>query len=221
MKKLALLVILYSFLNPEIASSQMKKGDMLIGISSSLNMLGSGSNVMNLDFSSVKYKSNAEDYLEPGADKLTSYNLQPKAGYFITNKFALGLDLNLSISKNKDGSSNDEITQSSFSIGPLFRYYIPSEKVMPFFEVSTAFGSLTNKYQSVNLNDKSTSRITSLGGGFGIAAPLGEKVTFDVLVGYSSLIIKDKDKDNNPDDEKTVIGTFGINFGFTIILGAK
>ncbi|RUT77879.1 outer membrane beta-barrel protein [Ancylomarina longa] len=219
MKKLAFIIILYSFLNPEIASSQMKKGDMLIGVSSTLNTLGTGSNLMNLSFSSVKYKSNAEGYRESDADKLTNYNLQPKVGYFITNKIALGLDLNLSIFKNKDGSSSDEVTQSSFSIGPLFRYYIPSEKVMPFFELSTAFGSMTNKYQSVNLNDKSTSRITSLGGGFGIAAPLGKKVTFDVLAEYSSLTIKDKD--NNPDDEKTVIGTFGINFGFTIILGAK
>ena len=59
----------------------------------------------------------------------------------------------------------------------------------------------------------------SFGGGIGMAAPVSDRITFDVLVGYNSLTYKDKD--DNDDNDRTVIGTFGIKLGFIIFLGAN
>ena len=59
----------------------------------------------------------------------------------------------------------------------------------------------------------------SFGGGIGLAAPLGEKVTFDIMAGYDSLTVKDKE--DNDDNYRTVIGTLGLKIGFTILLGSN
>jgi hypothetical protein len=67
--------------------------------------------------------------------------------------------------------------------------------------------------------NESKSGITSFGGGLGVAIPMGEKVSFDLMAGYNSFTIKDKE--DNPDDERIVLGTFGIKLGITIFLGSN
>ena len=56
------------------------------------------------------------------------------------------------------------------------------------------------------------------GGGIGLAVPLGERVMVDVLAGYNSTTIKDRE--DNADNERRVMGTLGLNIGFVILLGS-
>jgi hypothetical protein len=142
---------------------------------------------MNLGYSSVKYKSDADGFEESVPDKMTSINLLPKVGYFVADNFAIGLDLNIALSSTKDGEDNDKYSQTLLSVGPFVRYYIPTSKVLPYFEISGSFGAINNKYDyRDNSNwedDEYKSSVMSIGGGVGLAAPLGERVTFDVLAG--------------------------------------
>ncbi len=102
---------------------------------------------------------------------------------------------------------------------------IPTSKVLPFIEISGSYGTIKSKYDFNSLEDPNyintehKSSVKSLGGGIGLAAPLGEKVTFDVLVGYNLSTFKNKENiDNN---HRTVIGALGLKLGFAILLGSN
>ena len=144
-------------------------------------------------------------------------------GYFIIDNLAIGLDLNVGLTTYKTGDENDKFSTTSLSVGPFVRYYIPASKVLPFFELSGSAGAWNTKYNySDNSNredEKDKTGIVSFGGGIGLAAPLGERVMVDVLAGYHSVTYKDKE--NNEDNERTVIGTLGLEIGFMILLGSN
>ncbi len=55
--------------------------------------------------------------------------------------------------------------------------------------------------------------------GIGVAIPLGEKASFDALVGYHSTIYKDKE--DNENNSRNIVGTVGLKLGFTIFLGSN
>ena len=220
MKKKLLFAVIFLTINVGLLIAQTNQGNVLVGVSSTLSLAGTGSDLMNLGFSSVKYKSDADGYDEPDADKMTNINLLPKFGYFFIDNLALGLGVNIALSTNKDGEDNDKYSQTLLSVEPFMRYYIPTAKVFPFFELSGSFGSIKNKFESDDWGDEEyESSVMSIGGGVGIAAPLGDKVTFDVMAGYNSLTVKDKE--DNDDNDRTVIGTFGLKLGFTILLGSN
>lgn len=220
MKNISLLIIVLLIVSAGIVHAQTNKGNTIVGISTTLNLVSNSSELMNLGFSTVKYKSDADGYQEPDADKMTNINFMPKIGYFLVDNFAVGVDFSLALSIEKDGTDNDKNTQTIISAGPFLRYYIPTSKVSPYFEVSSSFGSSKYKYISDTWdNSESKSGIMSFGGGIGIAAPLGNRVSMDVLAGYNSLTIKDKE--NNTDNDRIVVGTFGVNLGFTVILGSN
>ena len=104
-------------------------------------------------------------------------------------------------------------------IGPFARYYISGKKIYPFFELGTTFGSLKNKFTYQGDTDKYTTSIVTFNGGFGVAVPLGDKVTFDAIAGYTSSTLKDKE--DNEDNDRYVIGTFDIKIGFIVFLGTS
>jgi opacity protein-like surface antigen len=90
---------------------------------------------------------------------------------------------------------------------------------MPFFEISSLFGSETNKYEDPYSSSSNKNSLTSFGGGAGLAVKLGDKVTFDMMAGYNST--SEKAKENNPNDERTVQGTIAFKLGFTVLLGSN
>ena len=221
MKKITILAISLVAINFGLLKAQTNQGKVLLGVSSSLSLAGTGSDLMNLGYSTVKYKSDADGFEESDPDKMTSINLLPKVGYFVADNFAIGLDLNIALSSNKHGEDNYKSSQTLLSVGPFVRYYIPTSKVLPYFEISGSFGAINDKYSdnSNGEDEEYKSSVMSIGGGIGLAAPLGERVTFDVLAGYNSLTVKNKE--GNDDNDRTVIGTLGLKIGFTIMLGSN
>ena len=160
-------------------------------------------------------------YTEPDPDKRLSVNLLPRFGFFIFNNFPLSADICIGYFNYKNGVSKSESTQTIFGGGPFIRFYFPTQKVRPFLESNAAFGSQQYKFKS---NDGSsdtdvTSIITSFGAGFGLAAPIGEKTTFDIMASYNSTT--SKYKEDNPDYDRYISGNIGIRLGFTIYLGSE
>jgi hypothetical protein len=223
MKKITLLTVVILTISLGFLNAQTNQGKVLLGVSSTLSLAGTGTDLMNLGYSSVKYKSDADGFEESDPDKMTSINLLPKVGYFVIDNLALGLDVNIALSTTKDGENSDKYSQTLLSVGPFIRYYIPTSKVLPFFEINGSFGSINNKSDyrdNTNWEDEEyKSSVMSIGGGIGIAAPLSDRVIFDVLVGYNSLTVKDKE--DNDDNDRTVIGTLGLKIGFTVLLGSN
>ncbi len=223
MKKITLLSVVMLTISFGFLSAQTNQGNVLIGVSSTLSLAGTGSDLMTLGYSSVKNKSDADGYEESDPDKLFSINLLPKVGYFVIDNLALGLDVNVALSKEESGEDTYTFSRTMFSVGPFVRYYFPTGKVLPYFEITGSFGAINNKFDysdNTYLEDNtSKSSVMSIGGGVGLAAPLGERVTFDVLAGYNSLTVKDKE--DNDDNVRTVIGTLGLKIGFTIMLGGN
>lgn len=220
MKKILVLLVIGLFLNVTFVSGQTTKGNSQLGLSTTLNLAGMGSDLIGFGATSVKYKSNASGYTEPDPDKQMSFNLAPKFGYFIMDNLAVGAELNFAYRSEKDGTDDDKYSTTLFGAGPFVRYYFPAGKVFPYAEANSFFGSMKSKYDpSEGTGDEDKSGITAFGGGLGVAIPMGEKVSFDLMAGYNSFTIKDKE--DNPDDERVVLGTFGIKLGITIFLGSN
>lgn len=219
MKKITLLAVCMIISSLSFLNAQTNQGNILMGVSSTLSLAGTGSDLIGIGFASQKYKSDADGFEESESDKTTSINLLPKAGYFVADNLAIGLDLNLAISIQKYGFDDDKYTRRLLSAGPFVRYYVPTSKAKPFIELNSAFGTITQKYEFDTFSEEGKTNVMSLGGGIGIAAPLGDKVTLDVLAGYTSLTVKDKE--DNEDNYRTVIGTLGLKIGFTVFLGSN
>lgn len=222
-KRITLLAVIILTINFGCLDAQTNQGKVLLGLSSPLNMGESGSDLMNFNYSRLKAKSDADNFSEPAPNEMTIINISPMVGYFVLDNFATGLKMNYAFSSQNNGENNSKVTQSLLSVGPFIRYYIPMPKVLPFFELSSSFGELNNKYDfgdnfDLDISELMTS-LMSFGGGIGLAVPLGERVTFDVLAAYnSSTLIK---KEDNEDNERVIISTLALKFGFTILLGTN
>ena len=68
----------------------------------------------NLGFSSTNNKNTEV--------KTSSFNFNPKAGYFVTEKFAVGVELMLG-SEKEEVAGNDDFKGSNFGAGVFARYY--------------------------------------------------------------------------------------------------
>jgi hypothetical protein len=224
MKKIIGSLIVLCLIGATGTRAQTEKGNFLIGIATHtdvgiMNPAGFNPNIMSLNFSTIKYKSDSGND-DGSSTKLTSINMAPRFGYFVAKNLALGADLHLGFMKVKYTESeydyNYQDNYTLFAAGPFIRYYIPAGKIYPFFEASAVFGSQTEKSKGSGDEDTYKTAVNSYGGGAGIAIPIGNKVTFDTMLGYSSTSFKDKE--DNQDNEKTILGGFGIKFGFQVYL---
>ena len=221
MKKLTVVMIAILTVGLGKTVAQTEQGNVLLGLSTNFSSVGSNSEFMNTSISSISYKSDADGYAEPEPDKTTSINMTPKIGFLIAENFAAGIDLSLSYSSSKDGEIDFTSSQTLFGVGPFLRYYIPAGAVLPYFEVNSSFGTIKSKYKwntdTFTDEEESKTALTSIGGGVGVAVPLGEHATFDFLAGFNSFTYKEKD--DNEDNERIVIGTLALKAGFSFYLG--
>jgi hypothetical protein len=213
MKKFTLLIAVFCLvaINAIAQPPQLAKGKIMLGSASTIATGGGwGSDLMGLGFTKSKHKegSTSEDN-----SKMTAYNLLPKGGYFIIDNLVAGLELVVSGYKEVDVDDNDTRKESMFAAGPYVRYYYPLKKIYPFAEIEALFG--TQKDDWYGIADKAgTSLISGL---LGVAVPIGDKVTFDALAGYSHYSETWKYEDGT-DEYKYVSGGLVIRLGFSIYL---
>lgn len=159
--------------------------------------------------------------------KTTNFNFRPKAGYFVTDKIAVGVNLgfgNNTIDNNKTDVKN---STNSFGAGVFGRYY--------FLEVGSRFKT----YAELNADyTTATSKVTTAGNsekspranGFGVNAGIGanyfltEKIAvnfaFANVIGYNTSKVKGAESVNefnvnvNNFNNFFNTATFGLTFKF-------
>ncbi|PKP49647.1 MAG: hypothetical protein CVT94_04415 [Bacteroidetes bacterium HGW-Bacteroidetes-11] len=223
MKRKLILIVLFGLVPFLTIFAQTDQGKVLLGISTRYSIspyeIGiSSADIMTIGFSTIKFKSDASSEDESESLKFNCINLIPKVGYFVINNLALGLDVNIGMSSIKETYDEGESksTSSVLTAGPFVRYYFPLGKAFPFIEAGASLGSMKSKYEYDSETDEYVSSLNSITGGVGIAALLNDKVSFDFLVGYLSTTLKDKE--DNPNNERMVIGTLGFKFGVVLFL---
>ena len=105
-------------------------------------------------------------------NKNSNFNFNPKFGYFISDKLALGAELGLGSTKNENTDFTTtpnvvtENTTNSFNAGVFARYYFLDlgQRFKTFTEVGLGFGSATNETNGTE---------TSSANGFGLGVDLG------------------------------------------------
>jgi len=199
-------------------SAQSSKGKLLIGGITNIEQIGSGITSTNIGYTTIKSKDDSGDE-DDYKDKAFSFNFSPKVGYFVIDDLVLGIDFTFASSFSKTTNTDLKNNATFFGAGPFVRYYIPTKKVLPYAEAMYSVGSRTNK--SIWEDGENTYKygIQLYSVGIGVAFPLGKKVSFDTLVGYKSTIYKAKQ--DNENNNRTIVGTFGLKLGFTIFLGSE
>src|SRR5689334_11602942 len=151
-------VILVS-LSVGTAFAQIKQGGWMAGGSLGLNF---GTN----------------QYERPGSSQNTTiitetrysqFNFSPKIGYFLTESIALGLNVNLGTTTNKDKDGDERSTTSSYTVGVFGRYYFPMKL---FIETEAGIGK-----QKTDGDTKNNLFTYSIGAGY--AAFLNDNVALE------------------------------------------
>ncbi|MEE4177853.1 MAG: outer membrane beta-barrel protein [Bacteroides sp.] len=233
MKKLLVLVLMLGLLPVTSGFAQTTKGNTLLGVSSQFSLLPleegiSMSGLLGIGFGNFKVKSDGGEEND-NETKLRSFNSSPRLGFFVVDNLALGADLNFSSVKMKNSfdeyeyEGESENTMSLFGFGPFARFYFPTGKMFPFIEAGALFGQVKNKYKwESNWGDGEEEEkigVSGFNAGAGVGFPLGEKAVLDLALGYQSMAFKGKE--DNPDNERTIVGTFGLKVGIVVILGKK
>lgn len=215
---LAVLFFVYTAVN-----AQVERNKFLFGASSNMNALF-GSSKIETTQSGTTTKTDGP--------RTVNFNLTPTFGYFIIDGLAAGLFFDIDIDNCKyeqelqPGGNVDLIDNTStMMVGPSIRYYINLGKIKPFAEGSIGFGSMKNKYEYVDWSGTSYTikeeedkyNIFNWGLGAGVAFFLSDNVSIDAMLGYNNSTTNYKD-DENDYKYKFKAGSFGANFGFTIII---
>lgn len=125
MQKVILFIILSCFTIKNV-QSQITKGNWLVGGSASFSQQNPSSTAIAMF-------------------KQTNFQITPVAGYFLLDKFAVGLNPSLEYEKVSLGPSTNTI----ISVGPFVRYYfLEADKIFNLFgQGSYAYGSNKGKVQ--------------------------------------------------------------------------
>ncbi len=201
---------------PGLLIAQTDKGNMLVALSSALG-IGGDSNGFSITSSRAR-----SDLFEGESDKTVSYNLSPRLGYFPTNRLVLGVEAYVGHTKQENALLDGdiivrEVRTTQAGVGPFARYYLPVNGFSPFVEAAVSAGSTKTAFEDFNSEISQALFRYAFGGG--IAAPLGSKVSLDVLLGYS--YFKTRPRDNNPDNLEFIDTVFSLGVGFSIYLDRK
>lgn len=115
----------------------------------------------NIGFSSDKFEEDTY------SEKSNSFNFNPKAGYFVTEKLAVGIELGIGSSKYNEsdlGYSYEE-TSNNFNAGVFARYYFLDLGARFKTYAEAGFGIGSQKWEEDSVE---TRKDASIGGGVGL-----------------------------------------------------
>lgn len=215
--KISIITLALILVSSGLLSAQTTKGKFLIGEFTNVSLTGNGTRTsMNLGWSTHKTKSDSRDDDNSDPGKEFSLNLTPRVGYFVIDNLAVGLDITLAYTHTKGNNGQYVSNTTRFGTGPFLRYYIPTQKLLPFAEANYSIGSDKNVWEYDSSDGERIIKVQQYGFGIGLGVPLGEKISFDMLIGYQSYIYKEKE--DNEDNLRFIVGTIGLKLGITVIL---
>lgn len=196
-------------------NAQTEKGTTLLAITSAI---GTGGNTNGFSITSVRTRS---DLGESEPERTTSFNLSPRAGYFLADNFVAGIEAYWSSAKQEDVIIEGDILvgdikASTYGAGPFLRYYFKTNTVQPFLEASLNIG--VTRVDSDSFIEY-TDNLFRYGFAAGAAIPLGKRVSLDVLLGYTTE--ESKPDEDNPENFRVITSNFGMSAGFSIYLDRK
>ena len=153
-------------------------------------------------------------------NKSTSFttNITPKAGYFIMDNLAVGLEFSVATSSaTQEGLFGDyKVNTSTLSVGAFGRYYLDNGL---FFEGLAGVGTrkIASDLETIP-GIKQDDRITTIfgfRGGVGYAIHLGDHVALEPTINYSWEKNLPKDA---PSDYKDTLSSIFLGIGFTVFL---
>lgn len=163
-----------------LASAQLQQGNWMVG-----------SDLMNMRFTN-------------GLD----IQLNPKAAYFIQNRWAVGAGVSLDIQK-VNGSST---TQTNWAITPFTRYYFSDNQVDNLLNNGAFFGEGSLGFGGNNSGGGSTTNGVKYGIGAGYAYFITNNVSVEGLLKFDGIT----GGGNNSSD-----GDLSLGVGFNIYLSGK
>jgi outer membrane protein len=163
---------------------------------------------------SVEYTSQKKENAN-GDTKVSSVNLNPQFGYFVSENLAIGLEVSLYRQKVNqvdpvlDFEYESKYTETTFS--PFVRYYIftPNEKFAFYAQARAGVGFNKTEYEDNDAERKGRSFTAQVSPGFSYF--LTDKWALDLqLAGitYSSI---DPNTDSDVENDKITSFTFGVS----------
>ena len=153
-----------------------------------------------------------------------NFDLLPKAGYFITDNFIVGLFADLELYNNKQKSEAVYGYKGKTLItGPFLRYYIPVSKlVIPFAEAQAGFGfdTYTSRSDLSSAWIKKKAGLISCRAGGGIAFFLDNGLGLDMFLGYQwdSNHFNDVNTIERSIDRKSEHNEFTMQLGLSLLI---
>ena len=160
----------------------------------------------NLSFGSTKDEDVA------GETKESNFNFNPKAGYFLTNKFAVGVELGIGSTKEEEspvGAPTDEFKTNTFSAGVFGRYYFLDlgQRFKTYAELGVGFGSSKNEF-----NGTETSKVNGVNAGFDLGINYFVTQSFAINFGLANVLSYTSATAEDPaTSEETKTNTFEGN----------
>lgn len=211
MKKLQLLVI--ALFAMTIAFAQPEKSDIFLGGSLNFNMGSSKSEVGGTT---------------SDGPKTLNIGIAPKAGYFISDKFLVGLNLGFNMTNVTDESTGVEVKTNTLGYGGgvFARYYIvPAERFAFFFEggVNATLGNSTVETAGVSVDGPNTFALNA-GISPGISVYVSKRIALEAMYGFIGYKMNNSKIEAGGIESTSNQGNFGLNlnpntfrFGMSIL----
>ena len=206
MKKIILTaVVLFTV---AFASAQDKKESTGFGFTEG-NVLLEGNFSFNSSTSTDSFNGN--DIEE---DKLSNLGFNPKVGYFFSDKFAFGVELNVLSGKNENtvfGNPNvvTETKSNGFGAGVFARYYFLDlgQRFKTYTELGLGFGSIKNE-----LNGTEVSKQSGVGLGFDLGINYFVSESFAINFGLANVLSYNSSKIETPSGAENKINQLSGDF---------
>lgn len=117
--------------------------------------------------------------------KTNSFEFNPKVGYFLTDKFALGLDLGIGSNKEK-AVGVDAAKSSNFNVGIFGRYY--------FLDLGQRFKTYTEAGIGLNSGKVDESKYSGVGFGAGLGINYFVSNSFAINFGLTDILTYNSNK---------------------------
>lgn len=205
MKKIKTTIVLL-FLSVTIYG-QTEKGKFVFGGDTSISFTSEKTKFISDDFESDNSESSTLSFL-------------PGAGYFVIDNLAMGLQLQVSSTKQSlnVGTSEGDPTfkTNTLSATPFLRYYFTKGNIKPYIQGKVGAGSSKFTRENTSNEGESKNSLFIYGVDGGVAIFINSHIAINLGVGYSS--IRSKDKENNDNNARTISKVIGVGAGFNVFL---
>lgn len=178
----------------QFSQAQVSKGTVVVG--------------GGLQFSTTKSEEGTNSDLTT-----TSFAFVPSAGFFVADRFAVGLDLLAATDKSKYqvGNTTSTTKQTQLGVGPFARYYLPLGGESFYFIAQAGFnvapGKIEQPVYGATITTKSNTFNVYLSPG--ITYFFNKKWAAELT--FSGLSYETHDPNKDADDDKENTFTFGVN----------